>query len=120
MDVDFGMGIEEAGQDLGVDALGQHAHGQRLHALDHFVGRVGVEERAFDVVHVPEHRFVPLPAGGGFAFGDEHVFVASDDDAGNRGTRARQILGVAVNDKVGTLVGIVALQRLDKEWRADR
>ena len=82
--------------------------------------RVGVKERPLYIVHVPKHRLVPGAAVGRRAFGNEHVFVTSDDHTGDGRADPGEIFGIAVHDEVRPLLRVLALQRLHQERGADR
>ena len=119
MDRNVRMGIQKVDQNLGVDALGQHPHFQRAQALEHFEGGIGVQERSLDVVHVPEHRVVPVDAADRFAFREKHLLIAADHHTGDDRSRARQVFRVTVNDEIGPFHRVLSLQGPAQERGAD-
>ena len=46
--VDLRVRVKYKRKDLSVDVLGEHADGEGLHALDDFIGNIGVHKRTFD------------------------------------------------------------------------
>ena len=118
-DVEEGVGLEESGEDDGVDAFLEHPGVEGLDALHDVEGGVGVEEGALDVVDVPEHGVLPAVAVFLVAFGEEHVLVPGDDASGDGAAGADEVFGVGVDDEVGAFLLVLALEGGGEEGGAD-